>query len=57
MGFGYWARCADLSCEIDMDGSDATGMISNEIVNGPGFLVVAPTDAMVELNGLALTPQ
>lgn len=54
---GYWARCADLACEVDMDGLDSTGLITNEIVQGPGFLVVEQTDVAVELRGLVLTPQ
>lgn len=54
---GYWVRCADLACQVDMDGLDNTGLIANEIVDGPGFLVIEETDVAVELKGLVLTPQ
>ncbi|WP_328439200.1 hypothetical protein [Nocardia puris] len=53
---GYVELCADLACEIDFDGSDYTGMISNELYSGPGFLVVPDHAVAVTLQRVELEP-
>lgn len=35
---GYWALCSDLSCDVGV------GMIKNDLVNGPSYVVI-PADA------------
>ena len=52
---GYYKVCADYACDIDFDGSDATGMISNDYMTGPGVVVIPPNAVSVELNDLILT--
>ena len=52
---GYTATCADYTCRIDFDGSDATGMIDNELYPGPGILVIPANAVMVKLQRVSLT--
>lgn len=47
---GYWALCSDLMCE------PGAGMISNDLVNGPGYVVIGPDAVAVELSRVTLTP-
>ena len=54
-GTGYYEVCADAACEIDFDGSDYTGLISNgNLDGGPGLVVVPEHAAVVELSGVRL---
>lgn len=53
---GYVAVCADLECEIDMDGSDATGLIDNYTVDGQAYVTVPQGAMKVELNRAHLVP-
>lgn len=55
-GVGYWARCASVACEITFDGSD-TGMIDNDLLTGPGYLEILPSDAYVQLRGVSLVAE
>lgn len=48
---GYFERCADIACEIG-----TPGFIQNDLVFGPGYLEILPTDAYIELSRLDLTP-
>src|ERR1700752_2624634 len=51
---GYFALCADAGCRIDFDGSDATGLIDNEIVRGPAYMEVGPGVAYVKVTSLKI---
>lgn len=53
---GYVAVCADLECEIDMDGSDATGLIDNYTVDGQAYVTVPQGAMKVELSRAHLVP-
>jgi hypothetical protein len=53
-GSGYFALCADAGCRIDFDGSDATGMIDNEIVSGPSYMEVGPGVTYVKVTSLKI---
>lgn len=53
---GYWELCADLACEIDMDGSDYTGMIQNGAVTGQGYVTIPEYAVAITLDNVTLTP-
>lgn len=55
-GVGYWARCASIACEITFDGTE-TGMLGNELLTGPGYLEILPSDAYVQLRGVSLVAE
>ncbi|WP_280503846.1 hypothetical protein [Nocardia farcinica] len=46
---GYWALCADLMCE------PGAGMITNDLVAGPGYVVIGPDAVAIELRRVTLT--
>lgn len=47
---GYWER---LSCLT----GDFSCIISNEIVQGPGYVTVLPTDVAIKVQNVTLTPE
>lgn len=47
---GYWSTCANLVCD------PFDGMIDNELVSGPGYVVIPDTAVAIELRNVALTP-
>lgn len=53
---GYWARCADAECAIDMDGDESTGLIDNGFVTGSSIVHVGVSDFALEVRGVTLTP-
>ncbi|RBO87546.1 hypothetical protein [Nocardia puris] len=53
-GSGYLEVCADITCQIDLDGDDTTGLISNEFLTGPGYVTIPAHAFSVELDGIEL---
>ena len=48
---GYHAICADYTCE-----PNTPGFIRNELMSGPGVVVIPPNAVSIKLNNLILTP-
>jgi hypothetical protein len=47
---GYWALCSDLSCDI------GEGMIKNDLVDGPSYVVIPADAKAIKLQRVTLTP-
>jgi hypothetical protein len=47
---GYWALCSDLSCDV------GAGMIKNDIVDGPSYVVIPADAKAIKLQRVTLTP-
>jgi hypothetical protein len=52
---GYVEVCADLQCDIDMDGDDHTGIIKNYNVDGPTYVTVPSYAVSVKTQRCTLT--
>lgn len=53
---GYIEVCADIGCDIDFDGSDYTGMISNDYIEGQGYVTIPESAFSITLDDLELSP-
>ncbi|MGW5514643.1 hypothetical protein [Nocardia africana] len=53
---GYWETCADAGCDIDFDGSDHTGLIDNDNVDGPGVVNIPTWAYSIKLRNVRLAP-
>lgn len=53
---GYVEVCADAACEIDMDGSNATGLIDNYAVQGSSIVHIPQGAFSVKITSADLKP-